>query len=83
MTVEADGRDVALTSLDRVLYPETGFTKGDLVAYYHAIARVGPAPRRAAADARPLARRRRGTGLRADGVPWRACLAGAATSAAA
>lgn len=38
MTVEADGRDVALTSLDRVLYPETGFTKGDLVAYYHAIA---------------------------------------------
>jgi bifunctional non-homologous end joining protein LigD len=38
MSVQADGRDVAVTSLDRVLYPETGFTKGDLVAYYRAIA---------------------------------------------
>jgi bifunctional non-homologous end joining protein LigD len=40
MSVELDGREVALTSLDRVLYPETGFTKGDLVAYYRAVAPV-------------------------------------------
>jgi bifunctional non-homologous end joining protein LigD len=38
MSVQVDGREVTLTSLDRVLYPETGFTKGDLVGYYHAIA---------------------------------------------
>ena len=31
---------VPLTNLDRVLWPETGFTKGDLVAYYRAVARV-------------------------------------------
>ncbi|HWG56507.1 MAG TPA: non-homologous end-joining DNA ligase [Gaiellaceae bacterium] len=31
---------VTLTNLDRVLWPETGFTKGDLVAYYE---RVAPA----------------------------------------
>jgi bifunctional non-homologous end joining protein LigD len=28
----------ALTSLDRVLWPQTGFTKGDMLAYYEAIA---------------------------------------------
>jgi bifunctional non-homologous end joining protein LigD len=28
----------ALTSLDRVLWPATGFTKGDMLAYYEAIA---------------------------------------------
>ena len=31
---------VQLTSLDRVLYPHTGFTKGDLVDYYRAVAPV-------------------------------------------
>lgn len=30
---------VALSNLDRVLWPETGFTKGDLVEYYR---RIGP-----------------------------------------
>jgi bifunctional non-homologous end joining protein LigD len=30
----------ALTSLDRVLWPATGFTKGDMLAYYEAIAPV-------------------------------------------
>ena len=29
---------VPLTNLDRVLWPRTGFTKGDLVAYYRAVA---------------------------------------------
>ena len=32
--IEIDGRDVAVTSLDRVMFPDVGFTKGDLVAYY-------------------------------------------------
>jgi bifunctional non-homologous end joining protein LigD len=30
----------ALTSLDRVLWPRTGFTKGDMLAYYEAIAPI-------------------------------------------
>jgi bifunctional non-homologous end joining protein LigD len=36
--VEVDGRVLKLSNLDRVLYPETGFTKGDLIDYYAAIA---------------------------------------------
>ncbi|GAA1976347.1 non-homologous end-joining DNA ligase [Catenulispora subtropica] len=38
-TVEIDGRRVKLTNLDKVLYPETGFTKGEVLSYY---ARVAP-----------------------------------------
>jgi bifunctional non-homologous end joining protein LigD len=38
--VTAHGRDLSLSNLDKVLYPETGFTKGDLVAYYEAIGEV-------------------------------------------
>ncbi len=33
-TVEVDGRELKLTNLDKVLYPETGFTKGEMVDYY-------------------------------------------------
>ena len=32
------GIEVALTNLDKVLYPETGTTKGEVIAYYTAIA---------------------------------------------
>ena len=35
-----DGRELKLSNLDKVLYPQTGFTKGDLIAYYAAIAPV-------------------------------------------
>jgi bifunctional non-homologous end joining protein LigD len=35
-----DGRELKLSNLDKVLYPKTGFTKGDLIAYYAAIAPV-------------------------------------------
>ena len=35
-----DGRALKLSNLDKVLYPATGFTKGDLIAYYAAIAPV-------------------------------------------
>ena len=38
--VELDGRTLRLTNLDKVFYPQTGFTKGDMVGYYAAIAPV-------------------------------------------
>ncbi len=39
LAVVTEGRQLRITNWDKVLYPETGFTKGDLVAYY---ARVAP-----------------------------------------
>jgi bifunctional non-homologous end joining protein LigD len=38
--VEVDGRELKLTNLDKVLFPEAGFTKGEMVDYY---AKVAPA----------------------------------------
>ena len=38
--VQVEGRTLKLTNLDKVLYPETGFTKADLIGYYAAIAPV-------------------------------------------
>ena len=38
--VEVEGRRLNLTNLDKVLYPETGFTKGQVIDYY---TRVAPA----------------------------------------
>jgi bifunctional non-homologous end joining protein LigD len=35
-----DGRELKLSNLDKVLYPATGLTKGELIAYYAAIAPV-------------------------------------------
>ena len=35
--LEVEGRLIKLTNLDRVLYPETGFTKRDLIDYYAAV----------------------------------------------
>src|SRR5262245_37845265 len=37
-TVEVAGRRLALTNLDKVLYPDTGFTKGEVIDYYVRIA---------------------------------------------
>lgn len=34
------GHELTLTNLDKVLYPSTGFTKGDVIAYYLAVAPV-------------------------------------------
>ena len=39
-TVAIDGHRLTLTNLDKVLYPETGTTKADVLAYYAAIAHV-------------------------------------------
>jgi bifunctional non-homologous end joining protein LigD len=39
LLVTTEGRELKITNWDKVLYPKTGFTKGDLVAFY---ARVAP-----------------------------------------
>jgi bifunctional non-homologous end joining protein LigD len=39
-TVTIDGRTLTLTNLDKVLFPRDGYTKGDLIAYYRAVAPV-------------------------------------------
>lgn len=36
--VEVDGKELKLTNLDKVLYPEVGFTKGEMVDYYARVA---------------------------------------------
>jgi bifunctional non-homologous end joining protein LigD len=36
--VEVDGRELKLTNLDKVLYPEVGFSKGEMVDYYAKVA---------------------------------------------
>jgi bifunctional non-homologous end joining protein LigD len=36
--VEVDGRELKLTNLEKVLYPEAGFTKGEVVDYYAKVA---------------------------------------------
>ena len=38
--VDVEGRQIKLSNLDKVLYPKTGFTKGQLVDYYIRIAPV-------------------------------------------
>ena len=38
--VEIEGRHLSLTNLDKVLYPATGFTKGQVIDYYARIAPV-------------------------------------------
>ena len=39
-TIEIEGRTLTLTNLDKVLYPATGFAKGQVVDYYARIAPV-------------------------------------------
>lgn len=38
--VEVDGHELTLTNLGKVLYPETGFTKGEVIDYYTRVAPV-------------------------------------------
>jgi bifunctional non-homologous end joining protein LigD len=40
VTVEVDGRKLALSNVDKVLYPEAGFTKAQVIDYYQRIAPV-------------------------------------------
>jgi len=38
--VEVDGRELSLSNLDKVMYPEVGFTKAEVIDYYRRIAPV-------------------------------------------
>jgi bifunctional non-homologous end joining protein LigD len=40
VTVDVDGHRLTLSNLDKVLYPEAGFTKGEVIDYYTRIAPV-------------------------------------------
>jgi bifunctional non-homologous end joining protein LigD len=40
LEVDVDGRRLSLSNLDKVLYPEAGFTKGQVIDYYTRIAPV-------------------------------------------
>ena len=37
--MQVDGRELRLSNLNKVFWPDEGYTKGDLVAYYYNIAR--------------------------------------------
>ena len=63
-TVEVDGRRLSLSNLDKVLYPETGFTKGEVVDYY---ARIAPVLLPHIAD-RPMSFQRFPDGVDKQGV---------------
>lgn len=39
-SVDIDGRVVRLTNLSKVMYPQVGFTKGDVIGYYNSVAPV-------------------------------------------
>ena len=58
--VEVDGRTLKLSNLDKVLYPRTGTTKGEVLNYYAQVAPVLlPHARGPRGDPGPLAERRR------------------------
>jgi bifunctional non-homologous end joining protein LigD len=40
VAVQVDGRTLTLTNLGKVLYPETGFTKAEVLSYYQRVAEV-------------------------------------------
>jgi len=63
-TVGVDGRKLALTNLDKVLWPQTGTTKAELIEYYVAVA---PALLRHL-EGRPLTLRRFPDGV--EGITW-------------
>lgn len=63
-TVEVEGRSLALTNLDKVLWPRTGTTKAELIEYYVAVASV-LLPH---LERRPLTLRRFPDGV--EGISW-------------
>lgn len=69
--VEVDGRRLRLTNLDKVLYPETGTTKGEMIAYY---TQVAPRMLPLLAD-RPVTRKRWVEGVGTADAPGEAFFA--------
>ncbi len=67
--IEVEGVTLKLSNLDRVLFPETGFTKGDLIDYYAAVA---PALLPHLRD-RPLTMRRFPDGVEGEGFWEKQC----------
>jgi bifunctional non-homologous end joining protein LigD len=61
LAILADGRELKISNWDKVLFPATGFTKGDLIAYY---ARIAPAVMPHLRD-RPLTLKRYPNGVQA------------------
>lgn len=61
--VTVEGRTLAVTNLDKVLYPATGTTKGEVIAYYAEIGQVLLPHLRM----RPITRKRWPDGVGADG----------------
>ena len=39
-TIEVDGRELTVSNLDKVYFPESGFTKGEVLRFYLEIADV-------------------------------------------
>ncbi|MGH3979902.1 MAG: non-homologous end-joining DNA ligase [Pseudonocardiaceae bacterium] len=64
VTVDVEGRRLRLSNLDKVLYPSTGFTKGEVIDYY---TRIAPAMVPHLAD-RPVTLRRWPDGV--DSAPF-------------
>ena len=52
--VEVDGRTLKLTNLDKVLYPASGFTKGEVIDHFVVVAE----PMLAHMADRPITRKR-------------------------
>ncbi|WP_314147406.1 non-homologous end-joining DNA ligase [uncultured Leifsonia sp.] len=63
--VDVDGRHLRLTNLDKVLYPDTGTTKGEVVGYY---ANIAPALFPHLAE-RPVTRKRLPNGVGTTAAP--------------
>jgi bifunctional non-homologous end joining protein LigD len=68
-TVEIDGRRLTLSNLDKVLYPRTGTTKGEVVDYY---VRIAPALLAHIAD-RGVTLRRFPDGVESEGFYEKRC----------
>ena len=64
-TVQIGGRRLRLSNLDKVLYPETGTTKGEVIDYY---SRIAPRLLPHVAD-RPVTRKRWPDGVGTDTAP--------------
>lgn len=63
--VQVDGRRLRVTNLDKVVYPETGTTKGEVIAYYSTIAPL----LLPLLDGRPVTRKRWVEGVGTEDAP--------------